>query len=79
MRDIRANSFKSSLTNFSVIQCIPTVTFEEQSYKTLVLGSERHPTKESLDEALVTSLADGTTEQFNQLEEFVATLQTETR
>lgn len=53
---------------------ITTVTFEEQGGKTLVLVSERHATKESLDEALASSLADGMNEQFNQLDEFVATL-----
>jgi uncharacterized protein YndB with AHSA1/START domain len=56
---------------------ITTVTFEDQSGKTLVVVSERHSTKESLDEALATSLADGMTEQFNQLDEFVMTLPTD--
>jgi len=54
---------------------ITTVTFEEQSGQTLVIVSELHPTKESLDEALATALADGMNEQFNQLDEFVMTLQ----
>ncbi len=58
---------------------ITTVTFEEQNGKTLVLVSERHPTKESLDEALATALADGMNEQFNQLDEFVVTIQTDAR
>lgn len=48
---------------------ITTVTFTEKSGKTLVVVSERHPTKESLEESLAGSLADGMNEQFNQLDE----------
>lgn len=53
---------------------ITTVTFAEQSGKTLVVVSERHPTKESLEESLAGALADGMNEQFNQLEEFISTV-----
>lgn len=53
---------------------VTTVTFEEQGGKTLVVVSERHSSKESLDEALATALADGMNEQFNQLDEFIGTL-----
>lgn len=53
---------------------ITTVTFEERGGKTLVVVTESHPTKEALEEALASSLADGMNEQFGQLDEIMVTL-----
>ncbi|KRR16907.1 SRPBCC family protein [Bradyrhizobium retamae] len=51
---------------------ISTVTFVEDGGKTLLTFSEVYPTKEALDESL--GGLDGTPEQFEQLDELLATL-----
>jgi uncharacterized protein YndB with AHSA1/START domain len=51
---------------------ISTVTFVEDGGKTLLTFSEVYPTKEALDESL--GGMDGTPEQFEQLDELLATL-----
>jgi len=53
---------------------ITTVTFEERGGKTLVVLSEKHPSKEALDAN--SGAEEGTSESFDQLEEFLATLGT---
>jgi uncharacterized protein YndB with AHSA1/START domain len=52
---------------------VTTVTFEEQSGKTLLVLHELYPTKEALDEAIA-GMPEGTSEQFEQLDELLATL-----
>lgn len=52
---------------------VTTVTFEEQAGQTLLVMSERYPSKEALD-AAGTGAADATQETFAQLDELLATL-----
>jgi uncharacterized protein YndB with AHSA1/START domain len=52
---------------------VTTVTFEEKDGKTLLILSELYPSKEALDEAGA-GAADGTHEQFQQLDELLVTL-----
>ncbi len=51
---------------------ITTVTFEERDGKTLLVLSELYPSKEALDEGA--GAAEGTPEQFKQLDDLLATL-----
>lgn len=53
---------------------VTTVTFEEQGGKTVLTLHELYPTKEALDEAL-RGMEEGMPEQFDQLDELLATLQ----
>ncbi len=50
---------------------VTTVTFEEKDGRTLLVMSERHPSKEAL-EAAGTGAADATQETFGQLDELLA-------
>ena len=52
---------------------VTTVTFEEQDGRTLVVLSERHPSKEAL-EAAGTGATDAMGEQFDQLDELLVAL-----
>ncbi len=52
---------------------VTTVTFEEKAGKTLLVLSERYPTKEALDSA-VSGMEDGMPEQFEQLDELLLIL-----
>ena len=52
---------------------VTTVTFEENGGKTLVVLSERYPSKEALD-AAGTGAADAMVETFNQLDELLVAL-----
>ena len=52
---------------------VTTVTFQEHSGKTLLVMSELYPSKEALD-AAGTGAADGMSELFGQLDEFLVTL-----
>ena len=52
---------------------VTTVTFEEKDGKTLLVLHELYPSKEALDEAIA-GMADGMPEQFEQLDELLATL-----
>ncbi len=52
---------------------VTTVTFEEQSGKTLVVLRERHPSKEALD-AAGTGAAEAMLETFDQLDELLVEL-----
>jgi uncharacterized protein YndB with AHSA1/START domain len=52
---------------------VTTVTFEETGGKTLVVLSERYPSKEALD-AAGTGAADAMVETFNQLDELLVAL-----
>ncbi len=52
---------------------VTTVTFEEKDGKTLLVLHELYPTKEALDEAIA-GMPEGTSEQFDQLAELLATL-----
>ncbi|MEZ4375823.1 MAG: SRPBCC family protein [Polyangiaceae bacterium] len=54
---------------------VTTVTFEEREGKTLLTMHELHPSKEALDEAIASGAIAGTPEQWDQLAEFIATLQ----
>jgi uncharacterized protein YndB with AHSA1/START domain len=52
---------------------VTTVTFEEKDDKTLLMLHELYPSKEALDEAIV-GMDEGMPEQFEQLDELLATL-----
>ena len=52
---------------------VTTVTFEEKGGKTLLVLHERYPAKEALDESMV-GMTHGTPEQFEQLDELLASL-----
>ncbi|MGE0321765.1 MAG: SRPBCC domain-containing protein [Polyangiaceae bacterium] len=54
---------------------VTTVTFEERDGKTLMTMHELHPSKAALDEAIESGAMAGTPEQWDQLEEFILTLQ----
>ena len=54
---------------------VTTVTFEEQDGKTLVVLTDRYPSKEALDAAIASGSTSGDmNEQFDQLEELVGTM-----
>ena len=53
---------------------VTTVSFEERDGTTLVVVSELYPSKEALDEAIASGSTSGWSEQFEQLDELVATL-----
>jgi uncharacterized protein YndB with AHSA1/START domain len=52
---------------------VTTVTFEEKGDKTLLTLRELYPSKEALDDAII-GMEDGMPEQFEQLDELLATL-----
>ncbi|MCA9644154.1 MAG: SRPBCC family protein [Polyangiaceae bacterium] len=54
---------------------VTTVTFEEREGKTLLTLHELYPSKEALDEEIAQGAIAGIPEQWDQLEEFIATLQ----
>ncbi|UDF03927.1 SRPBCC domain-containing protein [Asticcacaulis sp. AND118] len=56
---------------------VSTVTFEERRDKTLVVWHDLYPSKEALDEAMVSGATSGFDEQFDQLDEMVSTLDAE--
>lgn len=51
---------------------VSTVTFTEQNGKTVVVMTERYPTKEALDAAVASGSLAGNSETFDQLEELLA-------
>lgn len=53
---------------------VTTVTFEERGDQTLVVWHDLYPSKEALDEAMVSGATSGFDEQFGQLDEMVAEL-----
>ena len=55
---------------------VTTVTFEEKGGKTLVVMHDLYPSKEALDNAIASGSTSGTGEQFEQLDELLATLGT---
>lgn len=55
---------------------ITTVTFEDKGGTTLVVVHELYPSKEALDDAMASGSTSGWGEQFEQLDELVATLDT---
>lgn len=52
---------------------VTTVTFEERGGKTLVVWHDLYPSKEALDQAIASGSTGGFNEQFDQLEELLAT------
>jgi uncharacterized protein YndB with AHSA1/START domain len=56
---------------------VTTVTFEERDGKTLLTLRELYPSKEALDASFV-GMEDGTSEQFEQLDELLVTLSADT-
>jgi uncharacterized protein YndB with AHSA1/START domain len=50
---------------------ITTVTFEEKDGKTLLVMHDLYPSKEALDAAIASGSTSGTSETFEQLEEFL--------
>lgn len=52
---------------------VTTVTFEEQGGKTRVVLQDLHPSKEALDEAIVSGSTSGFGESFDQLDAIVGT------
>ena len=53
---------------------VTTVTFEDRGDTTLVVLRDLYPSKEALDEAIASGSTSGWGEQFNQLDELIATL-----
>jgi uncharacterized protein YndB with AHSA1/START domain len=53
---------------------VTTVTFEEKAGQTLLVLHDLYPSKEAVDGALASGSVDGLPEQFEQLDEFLATL-----
>ena len=53
---------------------VTTVTFEEKDGATLVVLSDRYPSKKALDDAIASGSTSGWGEQFEQLDELVVTL-----
>lgn len=53
---------------------ITTVTFEERGGKTRVVVHDLYPSKDALDAAIASGSTGGFTEQFEQLDEFLATM-----
>lgn len=53
---------------------VTTVSFEDSGTATLVVVTDVYPTKEALDEAIASGSTSGWGEQFEQLDELVATL-----
>ena len=53
---------------------VTTVTFEEKDGATHVVVHERHPSKESLDDAVSSGSTSGWGEQFEQLDDLIAIL-----
>ena len=53
---------------------VTTVTFEERGGKTLVVMSDLHPTKEALDQAISSGSTSGFSEQFEQLDAMLVSL-----
>ena len=53
---------------------VTTVTFEEHDGRTLVVWRDLYPSKETLDEAMISGATSGFGEQFEQLEDIIATL-----
>lgn len=51
---------------------VTTVTFEERDGRTLVVWRDLYPTKEALDEAMISGATSGFGEQFEQLEALLA-------
>jgi uncharacterized protein YndB with AHSA1/START domain len=60
----------------STDNAITTVTFEERDGKTLLVLHERYPSKQALDDAIASGStgASGSGEQFELLDELLATL-----
>ena len=54
---------------------VTTVTFEEKDGKTLLVVHDLYPSKEALDEAIASGSTGGPTEQFEQLDEVLVSLQ----
>ena len=55
---------------------LTTVTFEETGGETLLVLHELHPSKQALDEAIASGSSSAAPEQFEQLDEILATLVT---
>ena len=53
---------------------VTTVTFEEKEGKTLLVVHDLYPSKEALDEAIVSGATSGMPATLDQLEEFLGTL-----
>jgi uncharacterized protein YndB with AHSA1/START domain len=53
---------------------VSTVTFEEKAGKTVVVMRDLYPSKEALDEAMVSGSTSGMDETFSQLDALVATM-----
>jgi uncharacterized protein YndB with AHSA1/START domain len=53
---------------------VTTVTFEEKGGETLVVMHDLYPSKEALDAAIASESTGGFTEQFEQLDELLATI-----
>ena len=54
---------------------VTTVTFEERGGETLVVMSDLYPTKKALDDAIASGSTSGSSEQFEQLDELLVTLE----
>jgi len=52
---------------------VTTVTFEERGSETLVVMRDLYPSKQALDDAIASGSTSGTCEQFEQLDQLLAT------
>jgi uncharacterized protein YndB with AHSA1/START domain len=55
---------------------VTTVTFEERGAETTVVVHDLYPSKEALDDAIASGSTGGFSEQFEQLDELLVTLDT---
>ncbi len=56
---------------------VTTVTFEEKGGQTLLVVRDFYPSKEALDKAIASGSTDGSSEQFEQLDDLLVTLETQ--
>ncbi len=54
---------------------VTTVTFEESAGKTLVVMHDLYPSKQALDDAIASGSTSGSSEQFEQLDQILVTLE----
>jgi uncharacterized protein YndB with AHSA1/START domain len=58
---------------------VETMTLEEQNGKTAITGTSLYDTQEQRDQMLESGMAEGATETFERLDEYLETLKTEAR
>ncbi|MGN6365447.1 MAG: ATPase, partial [Asticcacaulis taihuensis] len=64
--------FVGTIVDGDEVGAYTTVTFEERDGQTLVVWRDLYPSKEALDEAMISGATSGFGEQFEQLEALLA-------